>query len=96
LRITLTTDQEFDYVVSFHGYGREDSGILAASAFAYVKVPREDGGTEFVDLHPAAADLFQFNYAETYESTEQRFFDWLESSMAIALAEWKRSLQARG
>jgi hypothetical protein len=46
-----------------------------------------------VSLHPAATDLFQFNYAETYESTQKRFAEWLESSLAIALAEWKRSLQ---
>jgi Fic family protein len=93
LRVTLTTDQEFDYVVSFHGYGPSDTGILAASAFTYIKAPREDGGTEPVRLHPAATDLFQFNYIEPYESTKQRFAEWLESSIAIALAEWKRSLQ---
>lgn len=93
VRLTLNTDQEFDYVVTFHGYGPGDSGILAASAFTYLKVPREDGGTETVNLHPAATDLFQFNYAETYESTQKRFAEWLESSLAIALAEWKRSLQ---
>ncbi|MCC8988216.1 MAG: Fic family protein [Candidatus Contendobacter sp.] len=93
VRMTLTTDQEFDYVVTFHGYGPGDSGILAASAFTYLKAPREDGGTETVSLHPAATDLFQFNYAETYESTQKRFAEWLESSLAIALAEWKRSLQ---
>jgi Fic family protein len=93
VRITLTTDMEFDYVVSFHGYGPGDTGILAASAFTYVKAPREDGGTEPVRLHPASTDLFQFNYVEPYESTEKRFREWLESSIAIALAEWKRSLQ---
>lgn len=93
VRITLTTEQEFDYVVSFHGYGFGDTGILVASAFTYVKAPREDGGTEPVNLHPAATDLFQFNYIEPYQSTEKRFDEWLESSTAIALAEWKRSLQ---
>jgi Fic family protein len=93
VRITLTTDQDFDYVVSFHGYGPGDTGILAASAFTYVKAPLEEGGTERVGLHRAATDLFQFNYAEPYESTEKRFSEWLESSIAIALAEWKRSLQ---
>lgn len=93
VRITMTTDQEFDYVVSFHGYGPGDTGILVASAFTYVKAPREDGGTEPVGLLPAATDLFQFNYAEPYDSTEKRFAEWLESSTAIALAEWKRSLQ---
>jgi Fic family protein len=93
IRITLTTEQEFDYVVSFHGYGPGDTGILVASAFTYVKAPREDGGTEPVNLHPAATDLFQFNYIEPYASTGKRFEEWLESSIAIALAEWKRSLQ---
>ena len=93
VRITLSTDQEFDYVVSFHGYGSGDSGILSASAFTYVKMPSEDGGTETANLHPAATDLFQFNYIEPYESTQKRFAEWLESSLAIALAEWKRSLQ---
>lgn len=94
VQLTLTTDQEFDYVVTFHGYGHGDSGILAASAFTYLKVPCEDGGTEAVNVRPAATDLFQFNYAESYGSTQQRFAEWLESSMAIALAEWKRSLQS--
>lgn len=94
VRVTLTTDQDFDYVVSFHGYGPGETGILAASAFTYVKAPREEGGTEPVALHPAATDLFQFNYAETFATTEKRFADWLEGSMAIALAEWRRSLQA--
>lgn len=94
VRVTLTTDQEFDYVVSFHGYGPSDTGILAASAFTYMKAPREDGGAEPVALHPAATELFQFNYVESFETTEKRFSEWIEASMAIALAEWKRSLQA--
>jgi len=94
VRVTLATDQDFDYVVSFHGYGPGDTGILAASAFTYMKAPREDGGTEPVALHPAATDLFQFNYAESFETTKKRFAEWIEASMSIALAEWKRSLQA--
>lgn len=94
VRLTLTTDQDFDYVVSFHGYGPGDTGILAASAFTYMKAPKEEGGTEPVALHPAATELFQFNYVESFDTTEKRFVDWLEGSMAIALAEWKRSLQS--
>lgn len=94
VRVTLMTEQEFDYVVSFHGYGAGDVGILAASAFTYLKVPNEDGGMEPLNLQPATTELFQFNYVETKESFQKRFAEWLESSLAIALAEWKRSLQA--
>lgn len=93
IRMTLITEQEYDFVVSFHGYGSGDSGILAASAFTFLKVPSEEGKTETTGLHPAAADLFQFNYAEPYESISKRFDEWFDSSLAIALAEWKRSLQ---
>lgn len=93
-RVTLSTDQVFDYVVSFHGYGPGENGVLAASAFTYIKAEREDGGSEIVALRPAATELFQFNYAESPETTRKRFAEWLEASMAIALGEWKRSLQA--
>ena len=92
VRISISTDELFDYVLSFHGYGSGDTGLLAVSSFTYIKAPREEGGSEPVSLHPASTDLFQFNYFEAYESTEKRFKEWLESSLAIALAEWKKSL----
>ncbi len=92
IRLLITTGEIFDYVISIHGYGTSGTGLLAASAFTYIKAPKEEGGTEPVNLHPASTDLFQFNYVESYESTEKRFSEWLESSLAIALAEWKKSL----
>ena len=92
IRITFATEQDFDYVISIHGYGPGDSGILAVSAFTYIKAPREEGGTEPVALRPAATELFQFNYAESLETIQKRFGEWLGASMAIALAEWKRTL----
>ena len=94
VRISITTEETFDYVLSFHGYGSGDTGLLAVSSFTYIKAPREEGGTEPINLHPASTDLFQFNYIESYESTEKRFSEWLESSLAIALAEWKKTLQS--
>ncbi len=90
VRITIVTEREFDYVVSFHGYGYGDNGILAVSAFSYSKAPER--GSELIDLQPATMDIFQFNYAESYHTIEGRFKEWLEGSLAIALAEWKRSL----
>jgi Fic family protein len=93
VRMTLTTEREFDLVISIHGYGSAESGVLAASAFSFLKVPTEDGRNETVNLHPAAADLFQFNYAEPFDSIQKRFAEWYESSLAIGLAEWQRSLQ---
>lgn len=93
VRLTLITDQVFEFVISFHGYGPGDSGVMAASSFSYLRLQKEEGGTEMVGLRPASTDLFQFNYVESYETIQNRFNEWLESSIAIALAEWNRSLQ---
>ena len=91
-RLTLSTAQEFDFVVSLHGYGVGESGILAASGFTFIRAPREDGGTEPISVRPTSPDLFQFNYAEQFDSIHARFQEWLESTLTIALAEWKRTL----
>ena len=93
-RLSISTQQTLDFVLSVHGYGSTDNGILAVSGFTYVKAQREEGGTDIVDLRAASPDLFQFNYKESVESIEKRFKEWLEASLAIALAEWKRTLQS--
>jgi hypothetical protein len=94
VRLSIDTEETFELVVSFHGYGQGNDGIMVASAFTSQRVPREEGGREPVNTQAVAQELFQFNYAEPSESTERRFKDWLESVIAIALAEWKRLLSA--
>lgn len=94
VRITIKTVERFELVVSIHGYGYGDSGIMAATAFMYRRVAKEEGGTEPVNVQAASVDLFQFNYAESLNSTKERFHDWLESALAIGLGEWKRLVAA--
>ena len=92
-RLAIKTETTFEFVVSLHGYGHGDTGVMAASALCALRVPNEDGpGTEAVNTRAAAPDLFQFNYAESAESTERRFMEWLEAAVAIALAEWRRQV----
>ncbi|MGR9108662.1 MAG: hypothetical protein ACU843_17225, partial [Gammaproteobacteria bacterium] len=90
VRISIKTEANFEFVVSIHGYGYGDTGVMAASALTDRRVEKEEGGTEAVGVQPASVDLFQFNYAESLDSTTGRFRDWLESALAIALGEWKR------
>jgi len=94
LRISIATDERFEIVISIHGYGHRDAGIMAVSAFTDRRIDKEEGGTEFVDVQPACVDLFQFNYAEPPDSIVERFNDWLESALAIALGEWQRLISA--
>lgn len=94
IRLAIYTEEHFEFVISIHGYGHSDSGIMAASALTTRRIEKEEGGTEPVNVLPAATDIFQFNYAEKLDSTKQRFEEWLESALAIALAEWKRQVAA--
>lgn len=93
VRLAITTEQTFEVVLSLHGYGNWNNGIMAASAFTARRVPREEGGTDVVNTVPASIDLFQFNYAESEDQAEARFLDWFEDALSIAMAEWKRSLE---
>ncbi len=92
LRLSIRTDINFEIVLSFHGYGPGKTGIIVASVFSAVRIPREEGGTEVVDTRAACTDHFQFNYAEPDDSIFERFSDWLEDSISIGLAEWSRHL----
>jgi Fic family protein len=93
IRLTILTQNQFEVVISFHGIGHTFQGILVASAFTLMRVDNEEGIKDVVGLKPATQEIFQFNYAEEFESIEQRFKDWLEYDvLAIGLAEWKRSL----
>lgn len=91
-RLQIRTEGTFELLVSLHGYGHQENGIMVASASTARRIPREGGGTEPADIRPAMTDLFQFNYAEALESTERRFEEWLESAITIGLAEWRRTL----
>jgi len=93
VRLSIRAEPEFEYVLSLHGVGQRDTGVMVVSPFTYLRIQKEDGGHEFADVHSAATELFQFNYAESIDSVEQRFADWLDMSVAIALGEWKRTLQ---
>ncbi len=93
IRLAISTESRFEFVISFHGYGHDDTGIMAASAFTALRVPREGGGgTDVVGTHQACTDLFQFNYAESSEDSVKRFKEWLEATIAIALAQWRRQI----
>jgi hypothetical protein len=92
-KLAIRTRQQFELVIAIHGLGAGETGILVMSAFTHLRVPREGGGTQPVDMRPACVDCFQFNYAEHRNSVRDRLKDWLAATLAIGLAEWKRTLE---
>lgn len=93
-QLWIKTDNVFEFVISFHGYGHGSNGVMAASALTSLRVEQEDGVSRPVNTRPASTDLFQFNYAEEEVSIKSRFEDWIEHAIAIALGEWRRNLDA--
>ncbi len=82
--LEIDTKDKFGFFVSTHGFGHGDTGILAVSAFTVSNAS--------VLIDSATTEVFQFNHAEPFENIKERYADWLESSLTIALAEWKNQL----
>ena len=94
VQLGIKTENVFEFIISFHGYGHGANGVMAASALTSLRAEQEDGASRPVDTRPASTDLFQFNYAEEEASINSRFVNWLEHAIAIALGEWRRNLDA--
>ncbi len=90
--LCIKTESKFHLVISIHGYGFGKSGVLAASACTFRRLVSDDNRAEIVDLSPSITDFFQFNYAEQEQGIAARYKEWLEVACAIALSEWKRTL----
>lgn len=86
-RMSITVEKPVQIVVSFHGL-RGMTELLAASTFLRKRVV-DDGLPETMVLR-SSNEIFQFNEIESFESTQERFKEWLENSIVVALAEWKR------
>ena len=89
-RLAIQSGVAFEYVISIHGFGYGETGILTASAFSFQKIRDEDGMSQNIGLQPACIDLFQFNYSEKQEDIETRFREWMEASVTLAFAHWRR------
>ncbi|MES0489137.1 MAG: Fic family protein [Leptospirales bacterium] len=93
IRLIIQTEKRFEFIISFHGYGQSNNGIMAATSFTSQRIPKDEPtATELVNVQPGSPDLFQFNYAETQDNTLKRFHDWLESTITVAMAEWNKSI----
>ena len=90
-RLSIQTEEKFQFIITIHGYGSGKNGIMAVSAFTS-QHGHHEGATEPINLRPAMKELFQFNYAELPESSTQRFEGWLEEAITIALTEWQRTI----
>ena len=92
VRLHIIEQRKTYMVISLHGYGRDFTGTMAASAFSYEKDEDEDGERRVINTHKICNNTFQFNYNEDIREIEHRFKEWLIESIATGLQFWKEDL----
>ncbi len=108
VRLRIQDEQQLapltaEIVVSFHYVGKEDRGVMIASAFLNIihkpdstneNVVIDVGDRDFRETHPLIREGFVFTYTDTVQADarEQAFRVWLDRAIAAGLAEWQKQL----
>ena len=88
-RLVMKNANRSELLIAFHGIGHEFQGVLACSACWFQRVETEAGEREIGDIEPTVDRVFQINYKEPLEQTEERFLPWLEQSIVRAIELWR-------
>lgn len=98
----ITTNAEI--VISFHYLGRENRGIMIATAFLNLLHSGSENsekesdtaaeGQIFRETHPLVSEGFVITYTDEsrIKQKQQEFQLWLDQAIAIGLSEWERQL----
>ena len=108
VRLRIQDEQQLapltaEIVVSFHYVGKEDRGVMIASAFLNIihkpdstneNVVLDMGDRDFRETYPLVSEGFVFTYTDTMqaEAREREFRAWLDRAIAAGLAEWQKQL----
>lgn len=102
VRLALRAEEEFNWLVSFHGYG--NTGLRAICSLIFERVsgaaqtdnaePGEREAGELATARPAMIEPFLFGYHEDEVALAARYAVWLEEAKELALAEWLTLLRS--
>lgn len=88
-RMVMKNANQSELLIAFHGIGHEFQGVLACSASWFQRVETEESEREIGDIELMTDRVFQINYKEPLEQTEERFRPWLEQSIVRAIELWQ-------
>ena len=101
VRLSFTPEKPSRYprlifVISLHQIGRQLTGITAATAFALVQHYHAGSTKEIEEVgalfEDCTLDPFTFTWENNAESVFQRFSEWAEQRLAIAVIKWGQYL----
>jgi len=81
-----------EILISFHGLGREFTGVLAIVALFYTKHFTFGGTTIIGDVVPLSDDPFILTYDEPERDVIDRFRPWLEERLILGLDRWRKMI----
>jgi Fic family protein len=87
-----------EIVVSLHYLGRENRGVMIATAFLDIihTASGEDRSSDrsFRETHTIVTDGFTFAYTDAALSSQRQkeFQNWLDQAITVGLAEWQKQL----
>ena len=91
--LAIVLDQRTEILFSFHGIGREESGVLGCAAMVYSKDEKAESGEKNIsDIHSLSDEPFEFSYLEDSSDVQQRFRSWLDRCVLLGLSYWQKSL----
>jgi Fic family protein len=88
--LVLLTTRRAEILFSFHGIGRQSSGVLGCTAMFFTKDKTEDGETEIAGLTPLGGEPFEFTYTEDDADVRRRFTIWLDRMALLGMQEWQK------
>ncbi|MBY0522858.1 MAG: Fic family protein [Gemmataceae bacterium] len=90
--IAIVTNTRTEILFSFHGIGREWTGVLTCSAMAYTKETTDTGDTVIGDVVPLSDEPFEFTYVDDPIEVRHRFQQWMDERVVAGLNHWQKTL----
>ena len=91
--IAIVLEQRTEILFSFHGIGREESGVLGCAAMIYTKEEKAESGDKNIgEIHSLSEEPFEFSYVEDATDVQRRFRQWLDRIVLLGLNRWQKSL----
>ena len=90
--LNLYWERRAKVVFAFHGIGHQFSGSLVCAPFLEFKDQDDENHETRASLFPLTDEPFVFFYNETLDRAKDRFEDWREKVLLVAINELKDSL----
>lgn len=91
-RLCIHERKQLEMVFSFHGVGRNVSGIRGVHGFLIFRTKGEGNSVELDGPYPLSKEPFQFFYHDDKDKVLQRYDAWLSQALLVGLDHWRREI----